>query len=198
MNSSNVWKDFTMLLVMAFFVMVVWMLPHLNPPAVEDRDEPPGNLIVHISWPKGNTDVDLWLMAPGEPRAVGYSNKSGAIWNLLRDDVGDGVDMTDLNYENAYTRGIPPGEYVFNLHCYRCPVLPVEVVMEIRVKSPEGDKGSAPLLQTRATLVSNSEEITAVRFRLDKSGKLVEGSMNHFFEQLRAATSSPMGGREGR
>lgn len=196
--TSKIWRDFTTLLVMAFFVMVIWMLPHLNPPALEDNDEPPGNLIVHISWPKGNTDVDLWLSAPTEPQPVGYTNKSGLVWNLLRDDTGDGTDLTDLNYENAYTRGIPTGEYIFNLHCYRCPILPIEVVVEIKVKSPDGDKNTKALLQTRATLSSNAEEITAVRFKLNKKHEIVEGSESHFYERLRSAEADYMGnGRDG-
>ena len=191
--TSNIWRDFTLLLVMAFFVMVIWMLPHLNPPAQEEREEPPGNLIVHIAWPEGNTDVDLWLDAPGGGRPVGYSNKSGVVWNLLRDDTGTTGDPLDLNFENAYTRGIPPGEYIFNLHCYSCPVSPVPIMMEIKIKSPDGDKGSKPLLVVKVELARQGEEITAVRFKLDQSHNIIEGTMNHFYEPLREITAPRLG-----
>ena len=39
---------------------------------------------------------DLWVQAPGDV-PVGYSNKSGGVFNLLRDDLGKAKDMTDGN-----------------------------------------------------------------------------------------------------
>jgi hypothetical protein len=39
---------------------------------------------------------DLWIQAPGDV-PVGYSNKSGGVFNLLRDDLGKAKDMTDGN-----------------------------------------------------------------------------------------------------
>ena len=186
MNSGHTtWRDFTLLLVMAFFVFVVWMLPHLNPPASEDQSKPPGNVIVHVVWPNGSMDVDLWLWGPGEMRPVGYSNTSGQLWNLLRDDRGTISDLSGINYENAYTRGVVEGEYIINVNCYRCMInLPILVKVEVTAKlTPH----SPPIHITyvEAYLRANKEEITMVRFKLDKKGKLVPGSMNHLFESLR-------------
>ncbi len=188
MNTSNTtWRDFTLILVMAFFVFVVWMLPHLNPPANEAQSNPPGNVIVHIVWPDGNTDVDLWLWGPGEMRPVGYSNKSGALWNLLRDDTGTGSDLSGINYENAYTRGLPAGEYIINVHCYQCGVgLPVRVKLEVTVKATHNGV-IKQIIYTDAELVMLKEEITLVRFELDSAGNLVPGSMSHLFESLRTS-----------
>jgi hypothetical protein len=186
MNAGGTtWRDFTLLLVMAFFVFVVWMLPHLNPPAMEDQSNPPGNVIVHIVWPNGNIDVDLWLWGPEEIVPVGYSNKSGQLWNLLRDDTGTGSDLSGINYENAYTRGVPAGEYIINVHCYKCGgYLPVLVKLEVTVKvKPNG--AMTTITYTEAELVASKEEITMVRFELDRKGKLVPGSMSHLFESLR-------------
>jgi hypothetical protein len=39
---------------------------------------------------------DLGVQAPGDV-PVGYSNKSGGVFNLLRDDLGKVMDMTDGN-----------------------------------------------------------------------------------------------------
>ena len=39
---------------------------------------------------------DLWVQAPGD-LPIGYSNKSGGVFNLLRDDLGKAKDMTDGN-----------------------------------------------------------------------------------------------------
>ena len=76
-------------------------------------------MIVEVRWPDQlDSDVDLWVQAPGDV-PVGYSNKGGAIFNLLRDDLGQRADATGMNYEVSYSRGIPPGEYMVNVHLYR-------------------------------------------------------------------------------
>ncbi len=186
MNASHTtWRDFTLILVMVFFVFVVWMFPHLNPPADEEQSSPPGNVIVHIVWPNGNIDVDLWLTGPGEIAPVGYAHKSGLLWNLLRDDTGLASDMSGINYENAYSRGIPAGEYIINVHCYACGAfVPVTVKLEVTAKAkPQG--AVVHLVYAEVTLVAQNEELTMVRFKLDKDGKIVPGSMNHLFETLR-------------
>jgi hypothetical protein len=184
-----VFRDLLFLMLLGFLAMVVWMLPHLNPPAKDAAAEPPGNLIVAITWPEGNTDVDLWVMGPQEIRPVGYSNKGGILFNLLRDDLGTMPDATPLNYENAYTRGIVEGEYVVNVHCYRCPVVPVPVDVEISVNSGEPGKESLRAIAAASvTLDRNGVERTALRFKLTSDGLLVAGSMNNVFRPLRAAS----------
>ena len=181
-------RDLLFILLFGFVFLVVAMIPHLNPPADEDNAEPPGNVIAAIAWPEGDTDVDLWVFGPGEAVPVGYSNKGGLLWNLLRDDLGAHPDATALNYENAYTRGVIPGEYIINIHCYRCPVLPVPVVVEISVKGDGPGKQAMKIIATtKVDLETAGEELTALRFELTKDGKLVPGSMNHVFQQLRAA-----------
>ncbi len=197
----RVFQDKLFLLMMGFAAMVYMMLPHLNPPANEDNAEPPGNVIVHITWPEGDTDVDLWVTGPGEPVPVGYSNKGGLLWNLLRDDLGNQIDATDINYENAFTRGIIPGEYVVNVHCFRCPILPVPVEVEVSVKGETENGGKIPLkviATTQVVLHQQGEELTAFRFILNRDGTLESGSLNHVFRELRAARSAPSGGLGGR
>lgn len=181
-------RDMLFIMLFGFVFLVVAMLPHLNPPADEDNAEPPGNVIAAITWPAGDTDVDLWVTGPGEIVPVGYSNKGGLLWNLLRDDLGAAPDATGLNYENAYTRGITPGEYIINVHCYRCPVMPVPVVVEISVKGDgPGKKAMKIIATTTVQLESLGEELTALRFELTKDGTLVPGTMNHVFQGLRSA-----------
>ena len=73
--------------------------------AARDRP-PPGNVMVEANWPPGmDSDVDLWVQAPGDV-PVGYSNKGGAVFNLLRDDLGQQLDLSGLNYESSYSRGV--------------------------------------------------------------------------------------------
>lgn len=185
--NSTIFRDVLLLLLLGFMAMVVWMLPHINPPAKDAEAEPPGNVIAHITWPEGNNDVDMWVTGPEEMQPVGYSNKGGLLWNLLRDDLGNSPDATSLNYENAFTRGIVAGEYIVNVHCYRCPITPVPVQVEVSVKTENGNKSSMKILATTSvTLGIEGEEQTALRFRLTPEGELVPGSLNHVFRPLRA------------
>lgn len=185
-----------MILLLGFVFMIVAMIPHLNPPATEDKAEPPGNVIAHIVWPEGNTDVDLWVTGPGEVRPVGYSNSGGLLWNLLRDDLGTSPDATSINYENAYTRGVTPGEYIINVHCFRCPVFPVPVDVEVSLKNDGvGKAGLRIIATTQVVLQSKGEEVTALRFKLTEKGELVPNSVNHVFRPLRSGSPAPEFGR---
>ena len=186
-TAGIVWRDFTLLMVLGLVCMIVWLLPHINPPAENAEADPPGNLIVAITWPEGDTDIDLWLYGPGEIRPIGYSNKSGVLFNLLRDDMGDRPDVTKLNYENAYSRGIIAGEYIVNVHAYRAPIVPVPVDVEISVNTGLPGKGTKTIATARVVLRVNGEEKTALRFNLDADGGLVPGSMNSIYRPLRNA-----------
>lgn len=186
MRSGTLFRDALMLMLLGFVAMVVWMLPHLNPPASEAKAEPPGNLIVHIVWPPGNVDVDLWVDGPGELVPIGYSNKGGVLWNLLRDDLGDYPDATPINFEDAYTRGIIPGDYTINVHCYRCPKVPVPVDLEVSVNAGEGGKGATQeLASSRVELRYSGQERTALRFTLNADGTVKPGSFSTVFKPLR-------------
>lgn len=142
--AGTVFRDFTLLMVLGFVAMVIWLLPHVSPPAENASAVPPGNVVIAITWPPGDTDIDLWVTGPGEIVPVGYSNKGGLLFNLLRDDLGDRPDATPLNYENTYSRGIIAGEYIVNVHCYRCPVVPQKVDVEISINRGDNGKGVMP------------------------------------------------------
>jgi hypothetical protein len=179
------------------FVFIIWaMLAFLNPPSNEQFAEPPGNLAVYIEWDEGDIDVDLWVTGPGEPTPVGYSNKSGVLWNLLRDDLGLRPDMTPSNFENAYTRGLIPGEYIINVHCYKCQGenLPVHVSVEVSVKRDDTSgmmiDGRKPkvidiLATTQLKMLYDKQEKTAIRFRLTEEGDIVPGSMNNVYRRIK-------------
>jgi hypothetical protein len=190
-ETLTVWLDTALLMLGGFVLMTVLMMMVMNPPAKSseaDGVNAPGNLIVEIQWgDKIDADVDLWVKAPGDV-PVGYSNKSGRVFNLLRDDLGRAQDLTDYNYEVAYTRGLPAGEYVVNVHMYRgtnvaYPV-PVKVAVTLRRDSPRTTK---QLVTTTVDLRRQNQELTALRFRLDAEGQLVSGSVNSLFKELRVA-----------
>lgn len=189
-DGDIVFRDIITLALCGFVSMVVMILPHLNPSAKADAIESvgsPGNVIVEIRWPDGSdADVDLWVQAPGDV-PVGYSNKGGAIFNLLRDDLGRVGDPTNQNYEISFSRGLPPGEYTTNVHLYRNPSgQPVEVTMAISSK-PNAQSSARPLLTTKLSLRREGEELTGFRFVLDENGRLQAGSTHNLYKPLRSA-----------
>lgn len=192
-QGGTVFRDVIMLALAGFVAMVILLLPHLNPPGktAEASSEPPGNVIVEIRWPDDlDSDVDLWVEAPGD-MPVGYSNKGGAIFNLLRDDLGRRADATELNYEISYSRGIPAGEYTVNIHLYRNAggVLPIPVTVVTSVKK-SSTEGARQLLASKFELEREGSEVTVYRFRLSDSGDLVPGSVHSLQRNLRASRSS--------
>ena len=190
---GTVFRDVVMLALVGFVALVIMLLPHLNPPGAKTADDtrPPGNVLVEVRWPDEiDADVDLWVQAPGDV-PVGYSNKGGAVFNLLRDDLGSRADVTGLNYETSYSRGILPGEYTVNLHLYRNPSkaspVPVTVVTSVKLSA---DQAARQLLASKVLLVREGEEMTVYRFRLTESGALVAGSVHSLDKPLRVGRKS--------
>tara|TARA_R110001592_G_scaffold243416_1_gene504420 strand:+ start:321 stop:923 length:603 start_codon:yes stop_codon:yes gene_type:complete len=184
-TAGTVFRDVILLALIGFVAMVVMLLPHLQPPQ-EQREEAkaPGNVMVEMHWPNEMPyDVDLWVKAPNE-LPVGFWNQSGLTFNLLRDDLGIEGDATDRNYEMTYSRGVPAGEYVVNVHMYgplpKGVTVPVRVVVSVKRPLEEAEQIAATTVELRG---KNQEE-TAFRFRLDGEGHLVEGSVSKLRKPL--------------
>lgn len=186
-STSTLFRDVIMLALAGFVTLVMLLLPHINPKAVaEESAKSPGNLTVELRWPDEiNADVDLWVEAPGDI-PVGYSNKGGQVFNLLRDDLGDTADLTGLNYEFTYSRGVPEGEYAVNVHLYRNPaaVYPVPTTIVVSLKRP-GYKSAKQILVSKLDLTHQGEESTVFRFNLDDKANLVAGSVHNLPKKLR-------------
>jgi hypothetical protein len=188
-QSGTVFRD-VIILALCGFVAIVLLLPHLNSPATAATESitPPGNVIIEARWlDHMDTDVDLWVEAPGDA-PVGYSNKGGTYFNLLRDDLGYLADAAEINYEVSYSRGIPSGEYTVNVHLYRnlSGTYPVTVKVVASVKKTAGG-AAAHILTTEVVLHRERQEFTAFRFRLDSNGELVPGSVHNLSKALLSA-----------
>jgi hypothetical protein len=187
-DTGTVFRDTIMLALAGFVALVILMLPYLNPKQTKSAEnmDPPGNVIIEARWPDDlDTDVDLWVEAPGD-MPVGYSNKGGLIFNLLRDDLGHRADATEMNYEVSYSRGIPPGEYTINLHLYRnaAQVSPIPVTVVASVKKT-AQESARQLLATHLDLTREGQERTVFRFRIDDKGNLVPGSVTSLQRPIR-------------
>jgi len=149
---------------------------------------PPGNLLIEAIWPPEiNADVDLWVQAPGQ-KPVGYSNKGGPIFNLLRDDLGTYSDISNINYEHSYSRGLPVGEYTVNLHLFRngsgVLTIPVQIIVSLRTTASPSTKR---IYEKQVVLIREGQELTVVRFKIDAYGALVPGSLHDLPKPLRDA-----------
>ncbi len=177
---GTVFRDVVLLALVGFVAMVILLLPHITEAKKEtDETSVPGNVVVEAHWPSNlPVDVDLWVMAPGE-FPVGFWNQGGPTFNLLRDDLGAEGDATSENYEITYSRGIPAGEYIVNVHMYG-PLkagtsVPVSIVVGVKKRF---DTVLQQILKTVVRLDRRHQEETAFRFRLTADGDLVAGSVN--------------------
>jgi len=185
-SGGTVFRDVLLLALIGFVAMVIMMLPHLarKERNVEEQ-KAPGNVVVEMHWPDAlDVDVDLWVRAPGDV-PVGFFNQGSRYFNLLRDDLGKEGDVTGRNYEIAYSRGTPEGEYIVNVHMYG-PLpsgisVPVDVVVSVK---REFESALQQIVSTQVTLVRRNQEETATRFRLTADGALVEGSVNDIRRKL--------------
>src|SRR5882672_1830165 len=191
MNVS--FRDMLFLLVFAYLIISAVALAHVakkDQQAAQNQVAPPGHVVVELTWARdSDADVDLWVQGPGDI-PVGYSNKSGVIFNLLRDDLGRSADLNSMNYEVAYGRGKWPGEYVINAMLYRDRDHKFPVPATVRV-SLQGDNGDVQqVLTSNVALTYEGQETTVFRFKLDDKGHYVADSLNRIHKDLRSAGST--------
>jgi hypothetical protein len=197
-SGATVFRDVIMLALAGFVMLVLLLLPHLNPRArTEDAARSPGNVIIEARWPDDiNADVDLWVQAPSDV-PVGYSNAAGTVFNLLRDDLGTAGDLTGLNYEFSYSRGVPAGEYTVNVHLYRNhDIRSVPVTVVVSTKGGVNDSAKQ-ILTSKVVLARDGEERTVFRFKLDERAHLISGSVHDLPKPLRSARGLPPPSAQG-
>jgi hypothetical protein len=188
-ENDVVFRDVILLALTGFISMVILLIPFVNPPTEEESSStPPGNVIVELFWDdKRDVDIDLWVQAPDDI-PVGYSNKGGLFFNLLRDDLGIYKDNSPVNYEVSYSRGISDGVYIANVHLYRedkAPFKPILAELLVSVVDPDSNKRKQ-ILRTSKKLEEIGKEITVFQFELDKKGKLNKNSINNKYVMLRS------------
>jgi hypothetical protein len=170
-------QDVLLAMLLGVAAVIMFILPSVNPASTEQQLTPPGNLIASITWPAGDDDVDVWV-SYGDDYAVGYSHKSDRVWSLLRDDLGNKNDTTPLNFESAFTRGMPDGEYAINVRCYACTKVPMPVTVEVRL----ADGGT--VWSGIVDILKSGQERTAIRFRV-AGGQIVDDSASSVFKQMK-------------
>jgi len=71
-SGATVFRDVIMLALAGFVMIVMLLLPHINPRAAEEQEaRSPGNVIVELRWPDHiDADVDLGRSARGLPGRI--------------------------------------------------------------------------------------------------------------------------------
>lgn len=181
-------RAYSLIVVAMFAILVAIMIANLNPKADSGKGEAKaaGDIIAHIVWPNGDTDVDIWMIGPNEPGPVGYSNKAGILWNLLRDDRGVLPDATPINYEDAFTRGVVPGEYIINVQCFRCALakFPMTVDMGVSMRDRYSNDTINNIVVTKIVIKADGQEKTGVRFIVKEDGTVDMASINNVYRKL--------------
>lgn len=180
-------SDIFMLLMLSMAVVLVIVIHHINPDKNNDMvaSAHQGNLIVELFWDDTSiADVDLWVKAPGEP-PVGFTNRSGQTFNLLRDDLGSFADISERNMEIAYGRGLPDGEYIINVQLYngKGASLPLEALVVVTEQSNDG-KVSKKLYSVKKEFSKQKQMETMGNFYVE-DGKFVPESLSFKYKAIR-------------
>ena len=193
--NNTLFRDLLMGALGAFAVALVILMFHINPPKSEEADNQRarGNVRVEVQWPNEmNVDIDTWVQAPGDT-PVGYSNLNGLVFNLVRDDLGTHADLTGMNYEVAFSRGIPAGEWIINLHWFSNSMGVIQVPVKVLITMKKVDDGSskeAPIsiMSKSVKLVKVGQELTVIRFTVDEKQDVDRTSFTTEHISIRSAT----------
>lgn len=174
------------LVVFVFLFLISWLL--INPVAKNKIIDTRSEFIITASWPdQSQDDVDLWIQDP-LGNILFYARRDSEIMHLDRDDRGlindiyvkkDGTkENIEINREVASIRGILSGEYTVNLHMFaKRDSTEIPVVVEIIKVNPYELVHKQTIIMT-----SNNQEVTVVRFIIDRSGFVT--STNNFHKGL--------------
>jgi hypothetical protein len=164
--------------LLAFVMLFAIALIAMNPKAKTGVIDAKAEFIVTVTWPDMDpNDIDTWVQDPGG-NLVWFRSREGGMMHLDRDDRGVANDtivingqqvVNPLNQEVVTVRGFAPGEYTVNLFYYDTkngsPV-PVNVsVVKVNPRAEVAYYGSV-------TLQRKGDEATAVRFTVDREGRV--------------------------
>ena len=169
---------FNALLSFTFMFLVAFML--INPASQDAKIDPKAEFLITVTWPDNHPDdIDLYVQDP-QGGLVWYKGREVGLMHLDRDDRGnfrdtvliDGVRIQNpLNQETVSLRGYMTGEYIVNVHQYLATVATDRVPVSVKVEK----LNPVVTLVYYATIdLYEQNEETAVRFRLDGQGAVVD------------------------
>jgi hypothetical protein len=174
------YRDLLICLMVTFLAVATLALTMVP---VAKNDTHAGRLIVQLFWDnKIDADVDLWVKGPDEA-PIGFSNRTGKIFDLLHDHRGYKIENDWSNTEYAVARSLPEGKYTINAVMFSSwdGVFPVHVwAVVTKIKGND----SSVILKMDGFLKADKDEITIANFRVDENENIIQDSINNTKEYV--------------
>ncbi len=187
-KGSDPFTDLLFNALLGFTYLFLIAIMFMNPVAKKGIIDPKAEYIITIGWPDNNPDdIDTWVEDPNG-NVIWFRNREAGLIHLDRDDRGivndtiviNGTEIQNpLNQEVVTIRGVVPGEYVVNLHYYATETnKPVKATVKVAKVNPALEI----VYYGDTVLDEKGDEKTAVRFVIDKSGRVDQ--ISHIFKSL--------------
>ncbi len=187
-KGSDPFTDLLFNALLGFTYLFLIAIMFMNPIAKKGIIDPKAEYLITVAWPDNNPDdIDTWVEDPNG-NVIWFRNREAGLIHLDRDDRGiindtitiNGVEIQNpLNQEVVTVRGVVPGEYVVNLHYYASET---EQPVATTVKVAKVNPALEIVYYGDTVLEEKGDEKTAVRFVIDKSGRVEQ--IGHIFKSL--------------
>ncbi|WP_316190402.1 hypothetical protein [Bradyrhizobium sp. SZCCHNS2096] len=169
---------FKALQIVAFFFFIAVLA--ISPDAKDGKIDTKAEFIITLDWPDNHPDdLDLFVQDP-LGNIAWYRHREAGFLTLDRDDRGGANDFILVNgmkipspirEEIVTVRGIVPGEYTVNVsHFQAVAGTPVDAMVKVQKLNPTAQV----IFDDKVTLDHTGDEKTALRFRLNAEGKVVD------------------------
>ena len=169
---------FKALQVIAFLFFIALLA--ISPDAKDGKIDSKAEFIITMDWPDNHPDdLDLFVQDP-IGNIAWYRHREAGFLTLDRDDRGGANDFILVNgkkipspirEEIVTVRGIVPGEYTVNVSHFQATTgQPVEVTVKVQKLNPTAQV----IFDDKVTVDHTGDEKTAVRFKLDAEGKVID------------------------
>jgi hypothetical protein len=169
---------FKALQVIAFLFFLALLA--VSPDAKEGKIDSKAEFLITMDWPDNHPDdLDLFVQDP-TGNIAWYRHREAGFLTLDRDDRGGANDFIMVNgkkipspirEEIVTVRGIVPGEYTVNVsHFQATTEAPVTATVKVQKLNPTAQV----IFDDKLTVDHTGDEKTAVRFRLDTEGKVID------------------------
>ena len=168
---------FKALQVIAFLFFIALLA--ISPDAKDGKVDSKAEFIITMDWPDNHPDdIDLFVQDPAGNIAW-YRHREAGFLTLDRDDRGGANDFIIVNgkkiaspirEEIVTLRGIVAGEYTVNVSHFQATTgEPVQANVKVQKLNPTAQV----IFDDKLTVDHTGDEKTAVRFRLDAEGKVI-------------------------
>jgi hypothetical protein len=169
---------FKALQVIAFLFVIALLA--VSSDSKEGKIDSKAEFLITMDWPDNHPDdLDLFVQDP-TGNIAWYRHREAGFLTLDRDDRGGANDFIMVNgkkisspirEEIVTVRGIVPGEYTVNISHFQATTgAPVTATVKVQKLNPTAQV----IFDDKLTVDHTGDEKTALRFRLDTEGKVID------------------------